>query len=100
MRKKYFNERNNTDEQYEDASYNASDTKKQSDVSAKVFTAKGRVDIHNQHVVIPMITNAKKKISWKTIYESIDENYLKESKNSLMSLIKYVRLRPINNIPF
>ena len=61
MRKRYFNERNNTDEQYEDASYNASETKKQSDVSAKVFTAQGRVDIHNQHFVIPMITNARKR---------------------------------------
>ena len=65
------------DEESEDASDNARDTEKSSSVYVIVIIPQGKVDMENQHIVIPVETNSNNKKSRKTFYESIIENYFK-----------------------
>ena len=37
-------------------------------------TVQGKVDIYDQHCVIPVATDANNNNSWQTIYKAIDEN--------------------------
>ena len=71
---------NNTDDQSWYERNNASYVENFSSVYETVVTIKGKVDIDNKNVVIPLTINKNNKKLWETIYEAIAENYFKERK--------------------
>ena len=69
---KEFNKIKNTEDQYEYASENASDTEKYSAVYKMIVTSHEKLYMDNKHVVTPVTADENNKKQWKTIYKEMD----------------------------
>ena len=85
-------EKNNPDDRSEYESENTSDGEKSSGVIATVVTAQGKVDIYNNHFLIPVKTGNNNKTHGRLYTKRLVKTALRRVGDSLMSFFKCIRL--------